>query len=71
MALTTADLDALNAAIVGAELEVELEGRRVKYRSVAELMAAYEHAKSVLAASSAGNAGRGSSFRFDMRTSRD
>ena len=50
MAITQADLDALNAAIIGAELEVEFQGRRVRYRSVTELSQAYQHAKTEMAA---------------------
>jgi hypothetical protein len=71
MAITQADLDALNTAIVSSELEVELEGRRVRYRSVAELVAAYEHAKTVLATSATGASRAGSSFRFNFQTGRE
>ncbi len=68
MAYTQTDLDNLNAAIVGAELEVEYQGRRVRFRSVAELKAAYEHVKSELAASSAPS--RTGPFRFTFTTQR-
>ena len=40
MSFTTADLDRINMAISTGELEVELDGKRVKYRSVTELMTA-------------------------------
>lgn len=50
MALTQTDLDALDAAIASAELEVQLEGRRVKYRSTDELLKARAHVAEVLAA---------------------
>lgn len=38
MTFSTTDLDRINAAIATGELEVELEGKRVRYRSVAELI---------------------------------
>ena len=71
MAVTQADLDSLSRAIVGAELEVEYEGRRVRFRSVAELRAAYEHVKSELASQSATAAGGRSQYRFQFATQRE
>lgn len=68
MAFTQTDLDNLNAAIVGAELEVEYQGRRVRFRSVAELRQAYEHVKSELAQTA--GAARTGPFRFTFTTSR-
>ena len=74
MALSQSDLDALDAAIASSELEVELDGRRVRYRSTADLLAARRHVAAVLAeaaaAASAGAGRRGSSFRFSLTTSR-
>lgn len=70
MAITQADLDALDAAIMGAELEVEYQGRRVRYRSVAELRAAYEHAKAQMAAQSSSSNGR-AQHRFAFSAQRD
>jgi hypothetical protein len=69
MAVTQADLDALDAAILSSELEVEYQGRRVRFRSVAELRQAYEHARTVLATQS-GGASRGSTFHFQFTTQR-
>lgn len=69
MALTQTDLDALDSAIASAELEVQLEGRRVRYRSTDELIKARNHVASVLAGAAAG-VSRRRSFGFDMRTSR-
>lgn len=40
MAFTQTDLDVIDRAIVSGELEIEVNGQRVKYRSVAELQAA-------------------------------
>lgn len=72
MAVTQADLDALDAAILGSELEVEYGGRRVRFRSVSELREAYQHAKTVLASSQASAQARGgSTVRFQFTTQRD
>lgn len=72
MALTQTDLDNLEAAMVSSELEVELEGRRVRYRSLAELKGAYQIAKDIINAQAAGGAARQTgSFRFQYTTSRD
>ena len=67
MAYTQADLDSLNAAIIGSELEVEYQGRRV--RSVAELRAAYEHVKGELSATK--TTARTGPYRFTFTTQRD
>ncbi|QZA80191.1 phage head-tail joining protein [Deefgea piscis] len=40
MAVTQAQLDALDGAIATGELEVEYDGKRIKYRSIDELMKA-------------------------------
>lgn len=40
MAFTQTDLDAVNAAIASGELSVEVSGRRVTYRSMADLLQA-------------------------------
>lgn len=69
MALTTTDLSNIDAAIATGELEVEFNGRRVRYRSVAELMAARAHVASVLQ-SEATATQRRSAYRFDFTTAR-
>lgn len=69
MAITQSDLDALDAAILTAELEVEYQGRRVRFRSVAELRQAYEHARAVMATQRAGAGGVGL-IRFNFTTQR-
>jgi hypothetical protein len=68
MALSQTDLDALDAAIAASELEVQIDGRRVKYRSTAELLQARAHVSGVLAASA--TSGRTGGFRFRFTTSR-
>jgi hypothetical protein len=73
MALSQSDLDALDAAIASSELEVELDGRRVRYRSTADLLAARRHVATVLADAAAATASgtrRGSAFRFVLTTAR-
>ena len=52
MALTQADIDALDAAIAHAELTVTVEGRSVTYRSVSELKRAREHVAAQVAVAS-------------------
>jgi hypothetical protein len=69
MALTSQDIDNLDAAIATGELEVEVNGRRVKYRSISELKAAREHVASVLQRD--GSAPRRAVFRVNFSTSRD
>ncbi len=69
MALTTHDIDNLDAAIATGELEVEVNGRRVKYRSISELKAAREHVASVLQRDD--STPRRAVFRVGFSTSRD
>lgn len=54
MAFTQAQLDALDEAIGTGELEVEYDGRRIKYRSISELMQARAHVASQLAQAASG-----------------
>ena len=68
MALTQTDLDALDAAIAASELEVQVEGRRVRYRSIDELMKARSHVAEVVGSASR-TTGR-SAFRFNFTTQR-
>jgi hypothetical protein len=68
MALSQTDLDNLDSAIASSELEVELDGRRVKYRSTSELLAARRHVAGVLKASAP--AAHTGSFRFTFTTLR-
>ena len=69
MALTSQDIDNLDAAIATGELEVEVNGRRVKYRSISELKAAREHVSSVLQRDT--SAPRRGAYRVNFSTSRD
>lgn len=71
MALSQTDLDALDTAIAKAELEVEVDGNRVRYRSTSELLAARAHVASVVSAGSGATARRTGSFRFDFATQRE
>lgn len=66
MAYTTADLDALDSAIASSTLEVQYNDRRVKYRSMDELLQARQHVANQLAAAS----GRRGHHRFSFCTAR-
>lgn len=68
MALSQTDLDTLDSAIASSELEVEIDGRRVKYRSTADLLAARSHVASVVQAAT--RPARTGGFRFRFTTSR-
>lgn len=65
MALSQADLDALDLAIASSELEVQLEGRRVKYRSTDELLKARAYIAGLLAGPK-----RTTSYYYNMTTQR-
>lgn len=66
MAYTQTDLDQIDAAIATGALEVELSGKRIKYRSMRELMQARAH----VAAQLTPPARRGSVFRPSFTTAR-
>lgn len=53
MALAQADLDRLEAALASGELRVEYDGRRVEFRTVADLKAAIAYVREQLADASA------------------
>lgn len=65
MALSQKDLDALDLAIASSELEVQLEGRRVRYRSTDELLKAHAYITSLLAGPK-----RTTSYHYNMTTQR-
>ena len=69
-ALTQTDLDALDQAIATGELTVEMNGRRVTYRSVPELLQARSHVAAQVAATA--NAGRATpgAVRYNFATTR-
>jgi RecB family exonuclease len=48
MALTQADLDALDQAIASATLEVEFDGRRQRFQTTSELIKARDHVARVV-----------------------
>lgn len=56
MAFTQTDLDNINAAIASGELTVEVNGRRVTYRSIADLERARSMIQGDLAAAASGSA---------------
>lgn len=69
MALTQTDLDRLDAAIATSELEVEVDGHRRRFRSIAEMLSARAHVATVLAAGSGRTAGV--TYRPTFTTQRD
>ncbi|MGH6625154.1 MAG: phage head-tail joining protein [Burkholderiaceae bacterium] len=71
MALTQTDLDNLDAAIAAGELSVEVNGRKLVYRSVSDLLQARAHVSSVLAVGATqGSSPRRGSFRVTFTTAR-
>jgi hypothetical protein len=67
MAFTQADLTAIDRAIAASELEVELEGRRVRFDSFEGLKARRDFIAGILAAGSTRPTG---AFRYRFTTSR-
>ena len=67
MAFTTADLTALDRAIAASELEVELEGRKVRFDNFDGLKARREFIVGQLTAAAARPTG---AFRYRFTTSR-
>jgi hypothetical protein len=67
MAITSADLDALDKAIASGTLEVEFDGRRQRFQTTGALIEARNHTARVLNQS----ANRGpQAFRFNFTTTR-
>lgn len=66
MPFTSTDLSAVDAAIASGELAVEVNGKRITYRSVDDLMKARAAILSDIASSS-GNAGAGGTRRGAYR----
>jgi hypothetical protein len=67
MAFTQAQLTGIDNAIASGELEVEYDGKRVKYRSMGELM----QARATIAADLAKQSGSGYSSSALAEFSRD
>jgi hypothetical protein len=70
MAFTSANLDAIDAAIASGELTVSFNGRTVTYRSVGELLKARQTIASALAAQQPGAAQAGPARYFTFTTAR-
>lgn len=64
MALSSTDLDKLDAAIAQGALTLEFNGRRITYRSMDELMAARAHVAAQLAAAAATRKGATKRYTF-------
>lgn len=71
MSLTQSDLDALDRAIASSELEVEQEGRRVRFDTFDGLKARREYVSGVIASGSGTTARPTGSFRFNFHTGRE
>jgi hypothetical protein len=64
MALTQADIDALDMAIASGTLEVEFDGRRQKFQTTAAMIQARNHASMVLNNQAQNRGPRVFGFRF-------
>lgn len=64
MALTQADIDALDKAIASGTLEVEFDGRRQKFQKTSEMIAARDHAAKVVNSQALNRGPRVFGFRF-------
>lgn len=71
MSFTNADLTAVDTAIATGELTVEVNGRRVTYRSMDDLERARTLIKGELAAQSPNASTRRGSYRVTFATLRD
>ena len=70
MAFTQTDLDAIDRAILAQELEVDVDGSRVKYRSVGEMIKARQHIEGLVMRNSSPTQRRATRY-FNFRTSRE
>jgi len=70
MAFNQTDLDNINAAVATGELSVELNGRKVQYRSMDDLIKARSIITSELAAAVATSGTRLGSYRVKFATLR-
>lgn len=70
MAFTQTDLDNINTAIATGEMTVEFNGRRVTYRSMAELERAKTHVQGELARNTQSTITPRSVYQFRMTTAR-
>lgn len=65
MSLSQSDVDRLDAAIATSVLEVEVDGQRVRYRTIEELRQARAHTAAVIAEAAARSASQArTSYHF-------
>jgi len=64
MAYSQGDLDAIDRAITGSTLEVQYADRRVRYRTMDELILARKHVAAQISAASGASTGGGRKFTF-------
>lgn len=70
MAFTSTDLDAVDAALASGELAVEVNGKRITYRSVDELVTARRLISAELAAATNTTTVRRGAYRVRFSTAR-
>jgi hypothetical protein len=70
MALTQADLDRIDTALASGELEIEQDGKRVRYASASDLLSRRAFVASAIAGGTASSPRPTGSFRFDFTTYR-
>lgn len=68
MAFSQTDLDNIDAAIASGELTVELDGRKVTYRSITDLTAARKLIVGQINGATAGGTAR--AYRYNFATQR-
>lgn len=68
MAFSQTDLDNIDAAIGSGELTVEVDGRKVTYRSISDLKAARQLIVGQIAAATPGSTAR--AYRYNFATQR-
>jgi hypothetical protein len=70
MALTQTDLENLQSAMASGELEVEYDGRRVRFASAADIEQRIRYVQGVLSVGAGGTSRPTGAFRFDFNTQR-
>ena len=70
MAFTSSDLASIDAALASGELAVEVSGKRITYRSIAELKAARQLISAEIAAAAPAPAVRRGSYQVRFATAR-
>lgn len=67
MAISQTDLDNIDAAIASGELSVEVNGRKITYRSIGELLKARNHVAQTIAIQVGSNNNTAITVQFGTR----